>query len=132
MVSRPEWPELHPVHERDLCGGLDGCNIRNQARKCERSTVWNRLMVKLPDPLMTRLAARIESVLRARRWKRTMFAHGHVSHSTVRNVLHGKDYRLSTLVALAEALDCDLVIEIQPRNMERQPEPEAQHIAHES
>lgn len=86
-------------------------------------------MVKLPDPL-ARIAATLDAVLRARHWKKTAFAHGKVSTNTVRNVLQGKDHRLSTLIALAEALECDLVIDLQPRQ-NSQSQADAQDIAHD-
>jgi transcriptional regulator with XRE-family HTH domain len=80
-----------------------------------------------PQPTLgSRLAARVEALLNARRWKRSAFAHGKVSANTVRRILHGKNARLSTLIALADALDCDLIIDIKPR-----PESDPQHIAHE-
>lgn len=94
------------------------------------------MTAKIPDPqpesLLTRLAARVNSILAARRWKKSSFAHGRMSQNTVLNILHGKNCRVSTLVELADALDCDLVIDIQPRSMEHTPEPDPQHIAHES
>lgn len=84
-------------------------------------------MVKLPDPesVIGRLAHRIDRVLQAKGWKRSAFAHGKVSSNTVRRVLRGKDARLSTLIALADALECELVVDFKPK------ETEPQHIAHD-
>jgi DNA-binding Xre family transcriptional regulator len=95
-------------------------------------------MVKLPDPqqdvgttLMARLVGRVEGMLRDRRWKKSSFAHGKVSANTVRRILHGKNARLSTLIALADALDCELVVDLQPRHIEGPAPTDAQYIAHE-
>lgn len=80
-------------------------------------------MTKLPDPTSVRgrLAHLLDRCLRERHWKRTAFARGHVHANTVRHVLQGKDSRLSTLIALADALDCELVVEFKPK------EPNAHH-----
>lgn len=76
---------------------------------------------------LARIAATVEAQLQARQWKRTAFAHGKLHPNTVRNVLNGKDHRLSTLIALAEALECDLEINILPRT-----QADLQHIERET
>jgi DNA-binding Xre family transcriptional regulator len=89
-------------------------------------------MVNLPDPhdeagrtLLARLAHRVDGVLKARRWKRSYFAHGKVSPNTVRRILRGKNARLSTLIAMADALECELVIDFKPK------ESDTQDVAHD-
>ena len=40
---------------------------------------------------------------------------GQLATNTIRRIMQGKDHRVSNLAALAESMDCDLVIEIRPR-----------------
>lgn len=41
---------------------------------------------------------------------------GKVSPSTAHNVLNGKDHRITTLVEIADSMDCDVKIEIVRRS----------------
>jgi hypothetical protein len=71
-------------------------------------------MVNAPFPAVSQVVAKMDRLLQARHWKRT-FANGKVSRNTVRRVFGGRDHRVSTLIALADALDCDLIIDLRPR-----------------
>lgn len=44
---------------------------------------------------------------------------GHGSHGTVSHVLQARDTKLSTLVTLADALKCDVVVTLIPRSPNR-------------
>jgi hypothetical protein len=40
-----------------------------------------------------------------------------LAEGTIRRILQGKDHHVSKLAALAESMDCDLVIELRPRKV---------------
>lgn len=85
--------------------------------------------MKLPDPqtctLFEHLAARLESVIRAAGWKRSMVVPGRLNANTVRRVLQGKNVHVSTLMDIADALDCELVVDFKPKAHD------TQDVAHE-
>ena len=80
--------------------------------------VYARIMT--PDDrhraLLTLIAARLADEAAQQAIKRSCIGYGRVSPPTVNNVLHGKNHKLSTLIEIADSLDCDVEITITKRS----------------
>ena len=66
--------------------------------------------------ILTLIAGRLEMIRADLMLKQYGVGYGRVSPSTAHNVLKGKDHKISTLVEIADSMDCDVVIEIRRRN----------------
>lgn len=67
------------------------------------------------DALLTRISAQLTLAKADKALK--ALASPRVSVNTVSRVLRGFDHRVTTLAAIADALNCDLEIRVTPRNI---------------
>ena len=65
--------------------------------------------------LMVVLGAQLEMEAAAQQIKRSNIAYGRVSFPTVAKVLKGQNCKVSSLVTIADALDCDVTITLHKR-----------------
>jgi len=70
------------------------------------------------EALLTGIAARLEWVLAGLHLsyaKVFLRGRGRIHLTTISRIMHARDHRLSTLVAFADAVDCDVEVIITPR-----------------
>lgn len=68
------------------------------------------------DELLTLIASQLEQRRAECGIKRAYLALGVVSMPTALHVLQGKDHKVSTLVKIADSLECDVEITIRKRS----------------
>lgn len=66
--------------------------------------------------ILTWIAAQLENRRAEALTKQYVVAYGRMAPSTVCRVFQGRDHRVSTLLEIADALDCDVKIEIVKRS----------------
>lgn len=82
----------------------------------------DRPLTPAQEAILEAIAARLDDLMAAQAIKQAevfLRARGAVSPSTVGNVLRAHDHKISTLIAIAHALDCRVEITILPYSMDR-------------
>lgn len=72
-------------------------------------------MTQHTQALLDLIAARLAREAADQGVKRAYIAYGRVSYPSVNNVLHARNHKLSTLIDIADALNCDVDVTITRR-----------------
>lgn len=69
------------------------------------------------DAITALIAHQLEDARKAQGLIQGHIAHGRLSERTVWAIFNGHDHYVSTLAELADAMGCELVIEIRPQHL---------------